>query len=103
MEDLDRAIRESRIDGLAQQRERHRVVMVIDLDVMVGRDGAALPLGILVALPRKLSQRRPVESGEELVAALLERLHHIGVDRCYALTNSLIQLGQGEEAPVAQL
>jgi len=77
--------------------------MVIDLDVIVGGDGAALPLGILVALPRKLFQRRPIESGEELIAALLERLHHFGVDLRHALTNGVVQLDQGEEATVAQL
>src|SRR4249919_4017619 len=74
VEDLDRAVREARVDGLAQQLERHRVVMVVDLDVIVGRDRAALPLGILVALARKPFQRRPVETGEEIVAALLELL-----------------------------
>jgi hypothetical protein len=75
----------------------------INLDVIVGRDRAALPLGILVALARKPFQRRPIETDEEIVAALLDLLHHLRVDRRYALTNSLIQLGQGEEAPIAQL
>jgi hypothetical protein len=42
--------------------------MVIDLDVIVGRDGAALPLSILVALSRKLSQRWSVENGEQIIA-----------------------------------
>jgi hypothetical protein len=40
--------------------------MAINLDVIVGRDRAALPLGILVALARKPLQRRPVETGEEI-------------------------------------
>src|SRR5580658_10306622 len=103
VEELDRAVREARVDGLAQQGEWHRVVMVINLDVIVGRDRAALPLGILVALARKPFQRWSVETGEEIVAALLELLYHLRVDRRYALTNSLIQLGQGDEAPIAQL
>src|SRR5580692_7135638 len=68
VEHLDRAIREARTDGLAQQVERYRVVMGINLDVIVRRDRAALPLGILVALARKSFQRRPVETGEEIVA-----------------------------------
>ena len=58
VEDLDGAIREARFHGLAQQPERHRVV--IDLDMIVRRNRAALPLGILVALARKPFQRRPV-------------------------------------------
>ena len=103
VEDLDRAVREARINCLAQQLEWHRVVMVTNLDVIVGRDRAALPLGIFVALARKPFQRRPVETGEEIVAALLELLHHLRVDLRYAVANGVVQLGQGEEAPVAQL
>ena len=75
----------------------------INLDVIVGRDRAALPLGILVALARKPFQRRPVETGEEIAAALLELLHHLRVDLRYAVSNGVVQLGQGEEAPTAQL
>jgi hypothetical protein len=55
--------------------------MVIDLDVIIGRDRAALPLGILVALARKPFQRRPVETGEEIVAALPEFNSQRGVGR----------------------
>jgi hypothetical protein len=43
--------------GLPQQPERHRVVMVIDLDMIIGRDRAALPLGKLVAFAWKPFQR----------------------------------------------
>src|ERR1700686_1304475 len=69
VEDLNGAVREARLNGLPQKPERHRVVMAIDLDMIVGRNRAALPLGILVALARKPFQRRPVETGEEIVAA----------------------------------
>src|SRR5260370_39817825 len=77
--------------------------MVVDIDMIVGRDRAALPLGILVALARKPFQRRPVETGKEIVAALLQMLHHLRVDLRYAVANGVVQLDQGEEAPVAQL
>jgi hypothetical protein len=56
----------------------------------------------LVALARKPFQRRPVETGEEIVAALLQLLHHFRVDLRHAVTNSVVQLDQGEEAPIAQ-
>src|SRR5215475_2349860 len=45
----------------------------------------------------------PAEIGEEIVAALRQRLHHLRVDLRYAVTNGVVQLRQGEEAPVAQL
>jgi hypothetical protein len=77
--------------------------VVIDLDVIIGRDPAALPLGTLVALARQPVQRRPIDTREEVVAALLQMLHHLRVDRRYAVANRVVQLDQGEEAPVAQL
>jgi hypothetical protein len=52
VEDLDGAVCEARLNGLAQQPERHGVVMVIDLYMIIWRDRAALLLGILVALAR---------------------------------------------------
>jgi hypothetical protein len=57
----------------------------------------------LVTLARKPFQRRPIETGEEIVAALLELLHHLRVDLRYAVANGVVQLDQGEETPVAQL
>src|ERR1700680_2998148 len=57
VEDLDGGVGEARLNGLPQQSERHRVVMVIDLDVIVRRDRAELPLGILVAIAWKPYQR----------------------------------------------
>src|SRR5260370_15886497 len=69
VEHVDRAIREARINGLAQQGERHRVVMGIDLDVIVRRDRAALPLGILVALVGS-----PFSAGRSRLAKRLLRL-----------------------------
>ena len=77
--------------------------MVVHLDVIVGRNRAALPFGVLIALARKPLQRRPVETGEEIVAALLQPFHHLCVDLSDAVTNGVVQFDQGEEAPVAQL
>jgi hypothetical protein len=75
----------------------------IELDMIVGRDRAALPLGILVSLARKPFQHRLVETGEEIVGALLELLHHLRVDLRNAVANGVVQLDQGEETPAAQL
>ena len=50
-----------RLDLLAEQAVRHRVVVLVDLDVVVEADPAALPLGVVVGLGRQRLQRRPVE------------------------------------------
>ena len=102
VEQLDRGCGEAHVDGLAQQSIRRRVVVIVDLDVIVGRHRAALPLGILVALRRQCLQRRPVEADEQLVAALVEPLHHLGVDCRNTIPDSGVQLVEREEATVAQ-
>ena len=103
VEQLDRRVGETRVDGLAQQLERYRVVMLVDLDVIVGGDGAALPLGIAVALTRQPLQHRSIEAREQSDPALLQALHHMGVDCRYAVTDSVVQLHEREEAAIAQL
>src|SRR5258705_12034942 len=49
MEQLHRACRDPRPQLLAQQRVRHRVVMLRDLDVIIEAGLALLPLGVDVA------------------------------------------------------
>ena len=46
MEQLDGGAGEAGIDRLAQEPVGRRVVVVVDLDVIVGRHRAALPFGI---------------------------------------------------------
>lgn len=45
VEDFDRSRRQPRPDFLAQQLVRHRVVMLLDLDVVIEADAALLPFG----------------------------------------------------------
>jgi hypothetical protein len=45
MEDFDRARRDARPNLLAQQSVRHRVVVLVDLDVIVETDPAFFPFG----------------------------------------------------------
>src|SRR5262245_25260857 len=47
VEDLDRCVGYAGLDLLADQARRYRVVVVVDLDVIVGRNPALLPFGIL--------------------------------------------------------
>ena len=68
MEHLDRARRDPRPHLLAQQRVRHRVVVLLDLDVVVEPDAAFLPFGVDVGLGRQRLERRPLELLEQRAA-----------------------------------
>src|SRR6185312_5112322 len=50
VEDFDRARSDTRPDRLAQQLVRHRVVVLLDLDVVVEADPAFLPFGKNIGL-----------------------------------------------------
>ena len=77
--------------------------MAGDLDVVVGRDPAALPFGILVGLGRQRLQRRPLDRLEQLARGSCRRLRiDLGVELRHALADRGVQLGEREEAPVAQ-
>ena len=53
VEDFDRARGDARPNLLAQQLVRHRVVVLLDLDVIVEPDPAFLPFGKDVRLGRQ--------------------------------------------------
>ena len=61
VEDFDRSLRDPCPDLLAQQRVRHRVVMLADLDVIIEPNPAFLPFGKDVGLGRQLLERRAFE------------------------------------------
>jgi hypothetical protein len=103
VEDLDRSVGEPRIDGLAQQPKRHRVVMITDLDVIVGRNPAALPFSILVGLDREPLQRRSIDAIEQLTPALAECPHYLRADRRHTLSDRRVEFVEREEAPLSQL
>ena len=77
--------------------------MIVDLDVIVGRDTAALPLSVSIGLVRQLLQRRTVDRFQQLPPALGELLHHLGVDRGNAFADFRVQLVEREEVPVPEL
>ena len=52
-EDLDHARTEAHLDALADVLVGHRVVRVLDFDVIVGMDLGALPLCVLVRARRQ--------------------------------------------------
>src|SRR5215469_925160 len=63
--DLDRMSADPKIHTLANETVRNRGVMALVLDVVVKEHLGALPSGVLLALNRKCSQRRPLELEEE--------------------------------------
>jgi len=68
-EQLDRVCGDARIELLADQPVRHRVVVPVDVDVIVETDPAQTPFGIFVRLGRPRLQRRAVELEEQIAAA----------------------------------
>jgi hypothetical protein len=59
VKNLDRGVGSARFDVLADEPRRHRVVMVVNGDVIVGRDAAFFPFRIAIGLIRKGGERRP--------------------------------------------
>src|SRR5215212_2062887 len=80
VQNLDRGVSDARLQLLADEARRYRVIMIGDLDVIVGSDAALLPLGILVRRGWKSFQRRPIDLCEQLVAADAELAHDLGVE-----------------------
>src|SRR5690349_13327001 len=71
--------------------------------MIVRRNRAALPLGVSVGLRRQRLERGLVDRGEQLVAALVQSLHHLRVDAGDALANRVVQLREGEETTITEL
>ena len=101
VENLDRGVGDARLDHLADEPRRHRVVMVVDLDVIVGRDPALLPFRIAIGLVRKrLSAGRSIVSNSS--RRLLPSLRMTGVEIGDAFTDRGVEFVEREEAPIAQ-
>src|SRR6266849_10747062 len=76
--------------------------MTIDVDVIVERDATDAPLREDKALFRQRRQRRLVQFLEQLTAADTELAHRPGVEISDQRRDRRIELGQREEALVAQ-
>ncbi len=61
MEDLNRLDCDACLDLFAQQPKRHRIEVLVDLDVVVEVHPTALPRGIFIRCRRRLSQCGPIE------------------------------------------
>src|SRR5882672_726325 len=80
VEQLDRTLGDARLELLAQQAVRHRVVMAVDVDVVVEADPALAPLGVDVGFDRQSGERRTVEFVEQLASADAEVAHRPAVE-----------------------
>ena len=69
LEDFHGRRRQSYVELLADELVRHRVVVMVDLDVVVDRDPRGLPIAVVVSLVGKRLECRLVEALEELAAA----------------------------------
>lgn len=76
--------------------------MAVKIDVIVRRDPALLPFGVLVWLVRERLERWQVERLEECPARGAELAHQPGIELIEQLADRLVQLLQREELPVAQ-
>jgi hypothetical protein len=78
---------------------RHRVVALLDLDVIVETDSAVLPFGEdVVGLGRQWLECRPLQFLEQRTSARAEMPRHAIVDLPDQLGDRRVQLGEREEA-----
>src|SRR5947207_935437 len=102
VQNLDRSVGDARLDGRTDQPRWNRVLVLADLDVIVGRDHALVPFGIAVRLGRKRIERWPIDGFQQLGPALADLAHHLGVEIAYALPDGGVEFDEREEPPVAQ-
>ena len=102
VEDLHRLCRDARLDLFAEQPERYRIEMLVDLDVVVEIDPAALPGGIFIRCRWQLPQCGPVELLVKGTSGGTPAAHRTNVEIINQPADRLVQLGQREEPPVAQ-
>ncbi len=102
MEDLDDGTADPDIDLLPDQPERHGIPRGVELDVIVGRDAGPLPAGERVGLRGQRLQVRPVEGRKQIGAAGIVAAHDAHVQLVQKPPDCDVQIGQREEAQVAQ-
>ena len=94
VQNLDRGVGDARFQLLANEARRHRVIVIGDLDVIVGRSAALLPFGILIRRGWKSFQREPIDLCEQFVAAHPKLTHDLGVEVGDTLADRCVELMQ---------
>ena len=86
-----------------KQRVRHRVIMPLDFDVVVEADPAFLPFRVKVGFDRQLLERGALDLLEQRTPAGPQMPRHAVVELRDQFPDGGVELGQREEAPIAQL
>jgi hypothetical protein len=94
VEDLHCLCRDASFDLFAEQPERYRVEVLVDLDVVVEVHPAPLPVGIFIGRRRQLPQGRPVDLFVERASGGAPAAHRPVVELNDQLTDRLVQFGQ---------
>src|SRR6202051_4919991 len=77
--------------------------MPLDFDVVIEADSAFLPFGVKIGLERQLSEREAFDIIEQRTPPGPEMPRHPIVELRDQLPDGSVELGQREEAPIAQL
>jgi hypothetical protein len=90
------------LDDLTDHAGWNRVEVSLNFDVVIRRHAGATPFGILIGLGRQRHQGRTIDGVEELAAAGTELAHQAGIEVVDQDADRDVQLGEREEAPIAQ-
>src|ERR1700682_5475632 len=102
VEDLDGLVGNADIDEFTDQAVRGGIPMPIDLDMIVGRDAAALPARKDVGLVGQDSQLGTIDLSEQFGPAGAETAHLAGVEFDDEPADRGIEFRQGTETLIAQ-
>ena len=103
VEDFDGARCDARPNLLAQQLVRHRVIVLVDLDVVIEPDPALLPFGKDIGFGRQRLEGRALQLLEQHAAGGAEMPRHAIVDLHHQLGDGRVQGRDREELPVAAI
>src|SRR5215475_3906459 len=103
MEDLYRARRDANPHLLAHQLERHGVVVLLNLDVVVEPELAFFPLCVAVRFRRQGLERRALQLLEQRLAARTQVPSDPGIQRGDLDGDGGVQLAEREEGALPEL
>jgi hypothetical protein len=101
VEDLDRGGGKLHLDLLPGEPVGHRVVVLVDRDVVVDVHRCFLPVPVHARRPGQGAHRRQIDGLEELPAGGVHALHLPVVEPLQALSYREVGLGDGVEDPVS--